>query len=168
MNKYIDFAAVIELVYNPSKFQYTSPQAESESSEYAASTFELNNREIKFRAAKTTPKKVGQFVTLWKRIKNKPIQPFDMSDKVELFVINVRKGNLLGQFVFPKSILHEKGIISNGNNGGKRAIRVYPPWELNLNQQAYKTQKWQSKYFLEIPKTKPVDLVRAKRLYSSF
>jgi len=155
------------LLYNPSKFQYTSPQTESENFAYAASTFELNSREIRFRIAKTTPTKVGQFVTLWKRIKNGPIQPFDMSDKVELFVINVRKGNLFGQFVFPKSILCEKGIVSNENNGGKRAIRVYPPWELDLNQQAHKTQKWQLEYFLEIPQTKSVDFVRAKRLYSS-
>ena len=166
MNHHPDLIATIELVYNPSKFQCTPPQAEPEGLEYAASVFELNNRKIRFRIAKTTPTKVGQFVTLWKRTNKGPIQTFDMLDQIDLYVISVRKGDLFGQFVFPKSILCEQGIVSKGNKGGKRAIRVYPPWEHNLNRQAQKTQKWQLEYFLEVPQTKPVDFARAKKLYS--
>ena len=41
MNHHPDLIATIELVYNPSKFQCTPPQAEPEGLEYAASVFEL-------------------------------------------------------------------------------------------------------------------------------
>ena len=90
MNHHPDLIATIELVYNPSKFQCTPPQAEPEGLEYAASVFELNNRKIRFRIAKTTPTKVGQFVTLWKRTNKGPIQPFDMLDQIDLFVISLQ------------------------------------------------------------------------------
>ncbi|TRW95625.1 MepB family protein [Flavobacterium gawalongense] len=49
---------------------------------------------------------------------------------------------------------------------GKRAIRVYPPWDTTTNKQAQKTQKWQLDYFLEIPLDKPINLNRAKLFYS--
>ncbi len=48
---------------------------DNESQEYGASTFEMNNKIIKFRVAKITPTKVGQFVTFWKRIADGPITP---------------------------------------------------------------------------------------------
>ena len=82
-------------------------------------------------------------MTLWKRIKNGPIQPFDISDPIDFFIISTRKGNNFGQFVFPKAVLYEQGVISKNAEGGKRAIRVYPPWDKGLNNQALKTQKWQ-------------------------
>ncbi len=123
---------------------------EAESQEYGACEFELNNHRIKFRVAKITPTKIGQFVTLWKRIENGPIVPFDMADPVDLFVVCVRKGQQFGQFVFPKNVLHEKGFVSKDGKGGKRAMRVYPPWDMADSPQAKKTQTWQLKYFFEI------------------
>lgn len=161
-----DLLSTIDLVYIPSKFQHSQPKIESESFEYGASEFELNDRKIRFRVAKITPTKSGQFVTLWKRIRNGPITPYDISDQIDLFVISTRKNNLFGQFVFPKSILYERNILSKEGKGGKRAIRVYPPWDKALNQQAQKTQKWQMDYFLEIPLNAPIDYVRAQMLYS--
>lgn len=77
-----------------------------------------------------------------------------------------RKGNNLGQFIFPKAVLQEHDIISVNNHGGKRAIRVYPSWDVAVNKQAKKTQEWQLEYFLEIPQNKPMDYARAQMLYS--
>ncbi len=39
--------------------------------------------------------------------------PYDLSDPVDLFVVSVRKGDYVGQFVFPKNVLHEKGFVLN-------------------------------------------------------
>src|SRR5258708_5952015 len=93
------------------------------------SSFNLNGFFIRFRVAKITPTKIGQFVTLWKRIGNGPTQPYDTSDTVDFFIISTRKDDHFGQFVFPKSVLSEQGILSINGKGGKRGIRVYPPWD---------------------------------------
>jgi hypothetical protein len=152
-------------IYDLSSFECTQPKRELESAEYAAYTFKVNSLSIQFRVAKITPKKAGQFVTLWKRIGNSPIQPYDFSDSIDFFVINARKDNRCGQFVFPKSILSQHDVVSMNGNAGKRAIRVYPPWDINLNRQAKKTQEWQVEYFLEIPNNGEIDIARAKKLY---
>lgn len=162
-----DLALAQKLAYEPSGLIINNFTAETESEEYAASEFKMNHREIKFRAAKITPTKIGQFVTLWKRIGNGPIQPFDLEDPIDLFVISVRTPLHFGQFVFPKSVLHEKGILANGDKEGKRAIRVYPPWDVADNKQAINTQKWQLLYFFEIPLTGKADTQRIQKLFSA-
>ncbi len=123
---------------------------EKESTEYGACTFEINNRHIAFRVAKITPTKVGQFVTLWKRLDTGIIAPYDTADPVDLVIISVRKEDRLGQFVFPKTVLHKKDIFSHKGTGGKRALRVYPPWDIANSNQAKDTQAWQLHYFFEI------------------
>lgn len=160
-----DLIIIQNLIYIPNGFEYSDPSFETESADYGACRFILNGLSILFRAAKITSTKTGQFVTLWKRTGKSPIQPFDLSDSIDLFVISVRKNDLLGQFVFPKSVLHEKGIVSKNRHGGKRAIRLYPAWDNLTSDQAKKTQNWQLKYFLEIPKNGPVDFARTKQLY---
>lgn len=162
-----DLATTINVVYNPIHFKHSQLLKEIESEEYGAYTFQLNGLFIRFRVAKTTPTKVGQFVTFWKRIENGPIQPYDIDDQVDFFVISTRKNNQFGQFVFPKAVLCEQDILSMNGEGGKRAIRVYPPWEKSLNKQAQKTQRWQADYFLDIPHDKPIDGNRVLTLYSS-
>jgi hypothetical protein len=153
------------LIFDPCGFELTNPILEKESSDYGAYQFELNALKILFRVAKTTPTKVGQFVTLWKRNAKGPIAPFEVSDGIDLFIINTRSGDNFGQFVFPKSVLCQQGILTTDLKEGKRAIRVYPSWDITTNKQAQKTQKWQLDYFLEIPLDKPIDLNRAKLLY---
>jgi hypothetical protein len=148
-------------------YEITQPILEPESSEYGACTFMLNNLNIRYRAAKITPTKTGQFVTLWKRMNLGPIQPFDSTDPIDLFIISTRKENQFGLFIFPKSIGVEKGFVTNGNKEGKRAIRVYPPWDETTSKQAQKTQKWQLDYFLEITQDQAIDLNRAKSLFLS-
>jgi hypothetical protein len=162
-----DLITAKELVYDICNYDCTPPLKEAESAEYGACTFELNKRSVKFRVAKITPTKTGQFVTLWKRNGKGPIQPYDVSDAVDLFIISTRKDKHFGQFIFPKSILCEKGIISNNSKEGKRAIRVYPPWDITTSKQAQKTQKWQLDFFLEIPHNDIVDTDRSKMLYCS-
>jgi len=64
--------------------------------EYGAFIFEINNKIVKFRVVKTTSKKIGLFVTFYKRIDNDPILPYYMTDPVDLFVINVRSAEYFG------------------------------------------------------------------------
>lgn len=160
-----DLIEAENLAYNPSGFTIENFSIEAESQEYSAYKFSLNNLKIRFRVAKITPKKVGQFVTLWKRIGSGSIQPFDIEDLFDLVVISVRTSEHFGQFVFPKKVLHEKGIISKGTQEGKRAIRVYPPWDITVNKQAIKTQKWQLPYFFEIPSFREVDISLIQKLF---
>ena len=89
-----------------------------------------------------------------------------MIDSIDLVVISTRHNNNYGQFIFPKSILSKHEIIAN-NKKGKLAFRVYPPWDITINKQAKKTQKWQLQYFLEILKDKPINFALAKTLYSA-
>jgi len=145
-----DLLAAKELVYDCFDFDCTQPQQESESIDYSAYRFYLNEKFICYREAKITPTKTGQFVTLWKRSRLGIIEPFDSSDLIDFVFISVRKENLFGQFIFPKTVLLEKGIFSTAAKEGKRAVRVYPPWDETTNKQAQKTQRWQLDYFFEI------------------
>jgi hypothetical protein len=154
-----------KLVFDKCNFKFSNFETEKESSDYCACKFEINSLKIVFRQAKITPTKVGQFVTLWKRETEKsPIAPFEIADSADLFVINVRKGTNFGQFVFPKSVLVERGIISYKKEG-KRGFRVYPIWDLTESKQANTTQKWQLDYFLRIPIDETLDVNRAQLLY---
>ena len=148
-------------------FIISNLETNKESAEYDACSFKLNTLSILSRTSKITPKKVGQFVTFWKRKdSNSPIQPFDSTDDIDFFVINCQKDNLFGQFVFPKNELIAKGILSTDKKEGKRGFRVYPSWDKTTSKQAEKTQEWQLKYFIEIDIKKGIDLERVKVLYN--
>jgi hypothetical protein len=161
-----DLIIAKELVYNNCNFECTEPQPEVESRDYDAFDFQIDNLKIKFRSAKITPTKTGQFVTLWKRNKAGIIEPFDFSDAIDFVIVSVRREDSLGQFIFPKAVLLQKGICSTAVKEGKRATRVYPPWDETTSKQAQKTQQWQLDYFLEIPDNQPIDLDRAKNLFN--
>jgi len=51
--------------------------------------------------------------------------------------------------------------------GGKRARRVYPPWDTALNRQAQKTQKCQVEHFLDMSQNNEIDFSRVQMLYSN-
>ncbi|MEU6758129.1 MepB family protein [Streptomyces sp. NPDC046685] len=160
-----DLLAAKALLYDPCGFACSQPVPEAESAEYAAHTFTLDGLAVRFRAARTTPTKVGQFVTVWKRSPDGPIQPFDVTDPVDLFVISSRDGHHFGQFVFPLDVLRRRGVVSENGSGGKRAFRVYPPWVTTTNRQAGTAQAWQLDHFLYLPPDRPVDAARAEELY---
>jgi hypothetical protein len=159
-----DLILIQEILFDNCNFEITQPIPEAESSEYGACTFTLNNLNILFRTAKITPTKTGQFVTLWKRINQGPIQPFHSTDPIDLFIVSTRKDDKFGMFIFPKSILINKEIVTDKKEG-KRAIRVYPSWDITTSKQAQKTQKWQLDYFFEISKDISIDLKHAKLLF---
>lgn len=150
-------------VFDKLGFELKNVSKEAESDEYSAHTFELDDRKIIFRNAKTTPKKTGQFVTCWKRNAIGITQPFEFSDRFDFLIVHAHFKNRHGQFVFPKSALLKQGIISGNSKEGKRGFRIYPVWDEPANSQAQKTQKWQLGYFLET--THGIDPDFAKKLY---
>lgn len=135
----------IEEKYNQLGFETHNFKLEKESKEYEACNFSNSLG----RTAKTTPKKNGLFVTLWKRINQGPIEPFQETDHIESVIVLIESAEKEGYFDFPIAILIKKGIISTKNKEGKRAFRVYPPWTITTSKQAERTQKWQIEYFKE-------------------
>ncbi|MEU5950882.1 MepB family protein [Streptomyces sp. NPDC047525] len=160
-----DLVAAKELVYDPCGFACSQPVPEAESADYAAHTLTIDGLAVRYRAARTTPTKVGQFVTVWKRSPGGPIQPFDTTDSVDLFVISARDQEHFGQFVFSMDALSRRGVVSVHGSGGKRAFRVYPPWVTTTNRQAGSAQAWQLEHFLRLDQDGPIDLARARELY---
>jgi hypothetical protein len=166
-----DLMAAQALAYAPCGYSVDQLQPEPESADYAACTLLLNGLRVQYRVAKITPTKVGQFVTLWKRVGRGPIQPFDLSDPVDVFVVSTRSGPQLGQFVFPKAVLAAQGVVASGDltgrHAGKRALRVYPPWDTTTSRQAQRTQTWQLKYFVDLSEGRAVDTERVKTLMAT-
>jgi hypothetical protein len=150
-------------VYDPCGLQVSNFQTEDESKEYGACRFEINGLKIVSRNAKVTPKKVGQFVTFWKRNQDGITEPIHASDDFDFYTITAKTETQFGQFVFPKSVLIAKGIVSTDKKDGKRGFRIYPAWDITKNKQAEKTQKWQLYYFYEIGES--LDLKRINELY---
>lgn len=153
------------LIYQPYQWKLSDFKEERESREYEACRFRLNDLSVICRTAKITPTKTGQFVTLWKRSVAGPIEPFEASDSIDLLMVNVSRGDLSGQFLFPRQILLDKGVLTGNGKEGKRAIRVYPPWDVAGSRQAQKTRKWQSEFFLPLHSFSPADYKKAKKLY---
>jgi len=161
-----DLLILKEFVFDHLGLESSPVVPEAESAEYGACSFQLNRLAVRFRTAKITPTKTGQFVTLWKRTEAGPIAPYEEADDIDLFLVTTRKDERFGHFVFPKSALCKHGILTSNGKEGKRAIRVYPPWDETTSRQAEKTQQWQLDYFLEIPLKAAAGLLLAKQLYA--
>ncbi len=161
-----DLKVVKELVYDQCGFHLTNFQLHSESVEYGACSFELDGRTIQHRVSKITPTKTGQFVTIWKRNKRGITEPFNILDNIDFIIITSKSGDNFGQFIFPKSVLADNGIITRNGKEGKRGIRVYPPWDIPTNKQSEKTQHWQTNYFVTIKNDSQTDLSLAKELFA--
>lgn len=159
-----DLKVVKELVYDKCGFDLTNLKQNSESIEYGACSFGLNGKTVQYRISKITPTKNGQFVTIWKRNKDGITEPFDILDDLDFIIITSKSGNNFGQFIFPKSVLADNGIITRNGKEGKRGIRVYPPWDIPTSKQAIKTQSWQTEYFLTIKNDNSTDLDLGKKL----
>jgi hypothetical protein len=155
------------LVFDRIGLSCSAPVAETESAEYGAYALAINGRSARFRVAKTTPTKVGLFVTVWQRSEAGPIRPLDCEDDIDLVIITARQTSNFGHFVFPQSELIKRGVMSRKQVGGKRALRVYPPWVSTTSPQARATQRWQVEFFLHLDETAGFDEPRARLLFQA-
>ncbi|MGE5196129.1 MAG: MepB family protein, partial [Anaerolineae bacterium] len=160
-----DLLLAEQLVYKPIGFIIQHLKAEDESADYGAAEFTIDSWRIKFRVGKITPTKNGQFITFWKRLGKGPILPYEYNDPFDLLIVSVRAESHFGQFVFPKTTLLEKGVVSKEGKGGKRAMRIYPPWDIPDSRQAKSTQAWQLPYFFEIFPNTCIDISHVKKLF---
>ncbi|WP_080873309.1 MepB family protein [Oceanobacillus timonensis] len=138
---------------------------EPQNMEYEGTTFHINDNNYRSRLAKRTLKKDGYFVVFWEKDVNHCNQAYAYSESPNKIVISIIDKDLKGQFIFPKSLLLEKGILRTAGNKGKMAIRVYPSWENSLNNAAKKTQAWQAPYFINV--SNEIDIRRLTELYFS-
>jgi hypothetical protein len=127
---------------------------EKESQDYEACRYDLGEYKVVCRTAKITPTKIGQFVAIWKRNSMGKTAPLETSDDVDLLVIHCKLGSREGQFIFPKPLLVEQGIITSAKKTGKMGLRVYPSWDTPTAKQAINTQMWQLEYFVETDETR--------------
>lgn len=139
-----------ELIRVSTKLQLSMLKAEEDNADYGGYSFYLNTSFIQFRTAKVTPKKIGQFVTFYKRLPSKIIAPFDIEDHIDFYIIGNSNADAKGFFILPKEALLKHDIVSQNNIGGKRGFRLYLPNDLTLNKQSKLTQEWQAKYYLDL------------------
>ncbi|MEY8760719.1 MepB family protein [Chryseobacterium tongliaoense] len=137
-------------VFKALQLELSNLTADPESEEYSGHNFLLNTFIIKFRKAKITPTKNGQFVTLWRRNSAGKTEPFTSSDHFDFYIIATEQNNSSGFFIFPKKVLAEKQILTSSQKEGKRGFRVYPPWDKAESKQAERTQNWQIQFFIDI------------------
>ncbi|GLR18003.1 MepB family protein [Portibacter lacus] len=154
---------ISEMVYAPCGFQISDIEIEKESKAYHACQFRMNDQNMVHRKAKITPKKVGQFVTLWKRGVSGETEPYCDTDEIDFILISVINDKRIGQFIFPKAALIQNKILTTNQRQGKRGFRVYPSWDDPQSKQAVKTQAWQIHYFIEFDIHQDLKIV--KRLF---
>ena len=142
----------------------TNITQDQECEEYSGFNFQINQLNLKFRKAKITPKKVGQFVTLWRRNSEKQTEPFNETDNFDFYIIVVEQEERFGFFLFPKNVLIERQILTSKQKEGKRGFRVYPNWTKTENKQAEKTQNWQTNYFINLTNNEQKNIEKFKAI----
>ncbi|MDU0814272.1 MepB family protein [Bacillus siamensis] len=159
---------VNKIFYEPNHLTINAIREEAQNSGYGAGVFQLNSKSVRFRVAKTTPNKIGQFVAFWEKDGENKNQAFSYEKAADLLVINTfTSNNHFGQFVFPKEVLVKRNILKTDTAKGKMAIRVYPSWENPTSKQAIETQKWQSAYFVEMNNKDSFPVQELLKLYSN-
>ena len=142
---------VNKTLYEPNQLTVDSVKEEKQNSKYGAGIFQLSSKTVRFRIAKKTPTKIGQFVAFWEKDENNKNQPFLYENSPDLLIVTTFKNNNeFGQFIFPKEVLYKKNILKSSNTKGKMGIRVYPSWDSPISKIAIETQKWQLSYFLDL------------------
>ena len=138
-----------DLIFKPLHLNISEIIQDQECEEYYGFNFKINDIKIKFRKSKLTPKKVGQFVTFWKRDQDKKTIPFGINDDFDFYLILIEENDNAGCFIFPKFTLEKEDLISSQLKTGKRGFRIYANWHLPNNKQAEKTKLWQTQYFID-------------------
>lgn len=133
---------------NPSEFHSFS--LHSEALEYYGCQYIYKSMKCIQRTSKQTPKKCGQFVTLWKRDDlSLESSPYTQDDTIDYLFILCFKNDKSGIFIFPRDILIKHKILQTNSSKGKRGFRIYPLWDTPTSKQAIATQKWQAPFFSE-------------------
>ena len=145
-----NFLPIVEQYFSKIGMKFDNLSINKEGTDYGACRYNLNNLQVVHRVSKITPKKTGQFVTIWKRDIAGKTTPYDIKDDFDIMIITSECEGRLGIFNFPKLVLAERGVITTDSKKGICGMRVYPPWDIVTNKQALKTQSWQLKYFVEI------------------
>ena len=145
-----EFKQLKAILFEKLNLESSEIKLEKESQDYCALNFKINSLDLKFRLAKITPTKIGQFVTLWQRNSRGIIEPFGSQDQIDFCIIQCETESNFGVFIFSKEILIQKGIFSSENQKGKLGFRAYPPWDLTSSKQATKTQNWQKDFFVNL------------------
>ena len=122
---------------------------ETYNAEYESYCFQINHCRYRHRLAKKTPTKSGYFVVFWTKDHDNNNRPFTYQEAKDILII-----------IIPKSELLAQRLLYSENNKGKMAMRVYPPWEVNLNPSAQKAQKWQTQYFIDLTHTTDFHLLK--------
>lgn len=150
-----------DTIFNTLELQITDLNKDSECEEYSGYNFKLNQFNIKFRKAKITPNKIGQFVTLWKRNpETKETEPFASTDNFHFYIVAAENQNNQGFFFFSKNTLVQHHILTTSSKDGKRGFRVYPDWDIPENKQAEKTKNWQEKSFINFSKDNYIEKIQ--------
>lgn len=150
-NKVItSWQSLLEEYYVTLGFSVDLMRLESQNEEYEGRCFVLEGKSVRYRTAKTTPKKVGQFVAIWKKNAENKNEAFKAEESPDYLIITVYDHYQWGQFIFPKEVLIKQKIYQTVNNKGKMAMRLYPDWVTELNPTAKKTQAWQKEYFINL------------------
>lgn len=79
MNKFHTTLAYInEALYAPARLTVASIREETQNAEYGAGLFQLGDLSVRFRVAKITPTKTGQFVAMWEKMPGVKTRPSPM------------------------------------------------------------------------------------------
>lgn len=158
-----------EAFYKRNHLTVTDIQEEQQNLEYGAGVFQLNGQSVRFRVAKITPTKIGQFVAFWEKGAKNKNQAFSEENAPDLLVIHTvsKDQQAFGQFVFPKDILVKYNILKSPTTKGKMAMRVYPSWDAPTSKQAITTQKWQLPYFVELKCNSEYNAQQFMQLYAN-
>lgn len=104
---------------------YTNFIAHPEASEYNGCEYKYNNQRIIQRKSKITPKRDGQFVTLWRRNLHGVTCPFDKNDCIDYVIIIYEVNKTRFYLTYTKDELLKEGIFT-GIKQGKRGFRIKP------------------------------------------
>lgn len=156
-----------DLVFEPLNLKISDIISDLECDDYFGFNFKINQANIKFRKSKLTPKKVGQFVTFWKRDSDGKTIPFEITDDFDFYIISVEENDNTGFFVFPKTILEKENYISGKLKTGKRGFRIYADWHFPNSKQADKTKLWQTQFFINFSDNETVILEKFKNIFNS-
>ena len=183
------FESLLVKMFVPAGYQITKKvelDPIPESSKYEALNFSINDMSIVYRKGKVTSDRPGAFLAVWKRPTsedvngNKPI-PLRSSELDYLFIQVESHSTILeeleprskcGMFIFPVSLLIEKGIVSSLKSKGKTGFRVFPPWSKDrgivgtkvFSESGKKTKRWQIPFFLEIDENGLIDSSELNKL----